>query len=115
MKTLEQIFDIIESKDISIDKYEEDDKLCGYELNTYTDGGVNQIIFVDFRNEPKDPTNAEDFVELFSERIDSFDIDEEIELNRQDPSYRSAFTLTEAVKDFQEWKDALDNLVVEIS
>jgi len=104
---MKKIFDKIEKANISIDEYKEDKKLCGYELNTYTDGGVNQIVFIDFRNTNKKPKSEKDFKELFLERVNSIDIDEEIELNRQDKSYRQAFTLTEAVKDFTAYKKDL--------
>jgi hypothetical protein len=92
---------------ISIDEYKEDKKLCGYELNTYTEGGVNQIVFIDFRDTKKDPKKAKDFKELFVERINSIDIDEEIELNRQDKRYRDDFTLRESLDDFEAWKKSL--------
>lgn len=68
MKTLNQIFDILENKDIKIDNYTEKNRLCGYELNTYTDGGVNQIIFLDFRD-GGNPKKASDFVNKFSNYI----------------------------------------------
>lgn len=104
---MKKIFDKIEAAGISIYEYKEDDKLCGYELNTYTDGGVNQNIFIDFRNTDKDPKSEKDFKQLFLARIDSIDIDEEIEVNRQDKAYKAAFTLTQAVKDFKNWKKDL--------
>lgn len=103
---MKKIFNKIE-KTISIYEYKEKNKLCGYELNTYTNGGVNQIVFIDFRNTDKNPKNENDFKELFLERVNSIDIDEEIECNRQDKSYRQAFTLTEALKDFKSWKKDL--------
>jgi hypothetical protein len=97
----------LEAANVSSYEYKEGGKLCGYELNTYTDGGVNQIVFVDFRNTDKDPKSEKDFKELFLARINSIDIDEEIELNRQNKSYKQDFTITESVKDFQSWKDGL--------
>lgn len=114
MKTLDQIIDIITDKGIGVDEYKENDVLCGYELNTYTGGGVNQIIFLDFRDSELDATNADDFVETFSEYVDSIDIDDEIEMNCQDPSYKAAFTLTQAVADFAEWKEGLETLIEEL-
>jgi hypothetical protein len=104
---MEEIIDKIETAEISIDKYEENEVLCGYELNTYTKGGLNQIVFVDFRQTKKDPNNPDDFRELFLERVKSIDVDEEIELNRQDKGYREAFTLTQALKDVKRWKKDL--------
>ena len=75
MKTLEKtvkntlgilkIIDTIEDKGISIDNYEEDEKICGYELNTYTDGGVNEIIFLDFRDEGENALDPKQFIEKF--------------------------------------------------
>lgn len=104
---MKKIFDRLENSNIQIHEYKEGKKLCGYELNTYTDGGVNQIVFIDFRDTGKKPKNANDFKELFLERVNSIDIDEEIELNRQDKAYRQAFTITVAVKDFSDWKNNL--------
>ena len=114
MKTLEQIFDILENNNIIIDNYEENEKLCGYELNTYTKGGVNQIIFLDFRDNGN-PKKANDFIKNLSERIDDIDIDDEIEVNRQDQNYKANFTLRESLNDFEEWKKELENIVKQIN
>ena len=103
---MKKIFDKIE-KTVSIDAYKEKNKLCGYELNTYTNGGVNQIVFVDFRGTGKDPKNKDDFKELFLERVESINIDEEIDLNREMKNYKQAFTLTQSLKDFKDWKKDL--------
>ena len=104
---MKKIFDKIEKTGISIDEYKEDSKLCGYELNTYTNDGVNQTVFVDFRDTDKNPKNESDFKELFLERVNSIDVDDEIDTNRQDKRYRQAFTLTQALKDFKCWKKDL--------
>jgi hypothetical protein len=104
---MKNILKKIEAAGISIYQYKEKNKLCGYELNTYTDGGVNQIVFIDFRNTDKDPKNENDFKQLFLDRINSIDIDDEIEMNRQDKTYKESFTLTQAVKDFESWKNDL--------
>lgn len=106
-KTMKKVIETLEQANISVFEYTENKKLCGYELNTYTNAGVNQIIFVDFRNTEKDPTKASDFIELYNERIDSINVDEEIEINRQSKSYRDNFTLTESLIDFKEWKEEL--------
>ena len=104
---MKKIIAKIEKASISVDKYEEDKKLCGYELNTYTNRGLNQIVFIDFRNTDKNPKSAKDFKALFLKRIEDIDIDEEVELNRQDKQYRSAFTLRESLDDIEEWKSEL--------
>ena len=104
---MKKIIQTIEKAGISIHKYEEGKKLCGYELNTYTDGGLNQIVFIDFRQTDKDPKKAKDFKELFVQRMKDTDVDEEVELNRQNKQYRNDFTLRESLDDIQAWKDEL--------
>ncbi len=110
MKTLKEIFDILEESNIQIYNYEEKEKLCGYELNTYTDGGVNQIIFLDFRDNGN-PTSEKDFIAKFSERVNDIDIDEEIEINRQDKLYKANFTIRQSLEDFENWKKNLEKIV----
>lgn len=104
---MKKIFDKIEKAGISIYTYKEKNKICGYELNTYTFGGVNQIVFVDFRDTGKSPKNAKDFKELFLECINSIDIDEEIDLHREMKGYKQAFTIAQSLKDFKTWKKDL--------
>ena len=104
---MKKIFNKIKKAGISIYTYKEKNKICGYELNTYTEGGVNQIVFVDFRDTKKDPKNENDFKELFLERINSIDIDEEIDLHREMKGYKQAFTITQSLKDFTDWKEDL--------
>lgn len=114
-KTLQQILDIIEAKGISIDNYKENGKLCGYELDTYTAGGINQIIFLDFRNEEQDAENANDFIDEFNYYVRNIDIDEEIELNRQNQNYKDNFTLRQSLDDFEEWESELKEIAEELN
>jgi len=115
MKTLQQIFDIIENNNISIYEYKENKKLCGYELSTYTDGGVNEIIFLDFRNEEQDPKNVNDFLKEFESWINCETIDEKIDRNRQDIRYKEDFTIKESLKDFKNFNKTLRSLFKKIS
>lgn len=107
---MKKIFNKIEKASISIHEYEENDKLCGYELNTYTNGGLNQVVLVDFRDTDKDPKKAKDFKELFLQRVKDIDVYEEVEMNRQNKQYRDAFTLRESLDDIEEWKKELVKL-----
>ena len=104
---MKKIIKKLEKAGIGIHNYKEKEKLCGYELNTYTAGGLNQIVFVDFRDIDKDPKNPVDFKELLLGRINDIDVDEEVEMNRQNKAYRQAFTLTESLKDINAWKKDL--------
>lgn len=107
---MKKIIKKLEKANISVHEYEEGGKLCGYELNTYTNGGLNQIVFVDFRNSDKDPKKAKDFKEEFLNRVKDIDVDEEVELNRQNAQYRNDFTLRESLDDIQEWKEDIVKL-----
>ena len=107
MKSIKEITSHLEQLNIQVHEYKEDKKLCGYELNTYTDCGVNQIIFLDFRDSKMNPKKAKDFIEKFNERVDSIDVDEEVEMNRQSDAYKRNFSLTVSIQDFKDWKEGL--------
>jgi hypothetical protein len=113
--TLENIFSLLEQADIFIYEYEEDNKLCGYELNTYTCRGVNQLIFLDFRDTKLDPENPESFFDIFSNRITEIDIDEEIELHRESENYKKHFSIRESLEDFEGWKENLQTVAYKIN
>lgn len=110
MKTLQQIFDKLEENDISIYEYKENKILCGYELNTYTNGGVNQLVFIDFRDTELDSKNPNHFLKLFKNRVNDIDIDDEIEVNRQNNNYKNTFSISESVEDFTDWKIKLQSI-----
>ena len=104
---MKNLLEQIEASNISVYPYKEGKKLCGYELNTYTNGGVNQIVFIDFRNPNKKPKDKNDFKELFLNSINNIDIDNEIDTNRQNKLYCDVFTIRESLEDFEDWKNNL--------
>lgn len=69
----------------------------GYELEDWTNGGVDMII------ELKRGQEKEDFINY----VENFDIDEEIDLYRQDKRYCDAFTCRESVEDFEKWEEMI--------
>lgn len=75
------------------------------ELETWTTGGVNMII-------PLQGNSDETYFEQFKDCVKEFDIDEEIELLREDDRYRSAFTIRESVRDFEEYHESLKVFLV---
>lgn len=110
MKNLKQIIEALNECNITVSEYKENNKLCGYELNTYTNAGVNQIVFVDFRNTELNPKSAKDFIQLFNERVKDVDIDEEIKVLSQDKSYMQQIGLTVGLQDLKDWKENLSNI-----
>jgi hypothetical protein len=70
----------------------EQDGVMGAELEDWTRGGVDMIMWIH-------PFTPKEFVDVAG----SFDVDEQIDLHRQGESYRSAFTCRRSVEDFEEW------------
>lgn len=109
-KTIKQIIETLEYANIQVSEYKENKKLCGYELNTYTDAGVNMILFLDFRDTKKDPKNAKDFIEMFNDRVNDIDIEEEIKLHSEDKRYMQEIGYEVGLQDFKDWKENLSNI-----
>jgi hypothetical protein len=59
------------------------------EIEKWTDGGVDMIIYLS-------PFNVQEFKNY----VDDFNVDEEIELHREDQRYKNVFTISESLKDF---------------
>ena len=72
-----------------------EDQNC-YELEDWTNGGVNMIIHL---NKDDNLSATKQFIEY----IDNFDIDEEIDIYREDKRYREAFTIRQSLQDFENW------------
>lgn len=85
----------LEDNGYSVSLFEQDGDICA-EVENWTNGGVDMIITL----------MPFDFAEL-CEWCDSFDIDEEIEIHRQENDYCNAFTIRESVEDFEEWHNNL--------
>ena len=70
-------------------------------MEQWTDGGVDMIHLIDGRDrDMNDPDWWKDELEAISE---AFDVDEEIDINRQGEKYRSAFTYRQSVEDFEDY------------
>lgn len=81
----------------------------GFEIEKWTNGGVDMIEsiqFDDFRN-----SYNIDCIEDELKRISSnFSIDDEIDMHREGTDYKNAFTISESLKDFTEYKQDLEEL-----
>ena len=107
-KLSDKIIDALNNNSIDVYPYEENGKVCGFELNSDTYGGVNIIIFLDFRDNNLNPFLDENFISAFKEWVDNFDIDEQIDMHRQDERYRNDFTIKESLDDFTDYKTRLE-------
>ena len=80
------------------------------ELEDWTEGGVNMFITID-------KTSKESYLDQFKDFVDNFNVDDEIEIHRQDETYKRTFSIRESLNDFEEWhskiKDILTRLALE--
>lgn len=93
-KILEQHFGIYETE-------------SNYELEGFTSEGVNMFIYID-----KD-TDTE-LVEQLNDYVNNFNVDEEIDLHRENEEYRNHFTIQDSLDDFHSWLDIVQEVIVEL-
>lgn len=106
---VQAIIDTIEGRGFSIAPYEEDGAVCGAEMEGWTDGDVDMLHFIDLRG--KDINDPEAWKEEIASIAADFDIDEEINIHREDKRYCEAFTCRASVEDFEGWQESLRSLV----
>ena len=94
-KKLENFF---EKHDFNVHLFEREGMSCA-EIETWTDGGVNMIINLM-------PFTAEEFIEY----VEGFNVDEEIDMHRENIQYKNDFTVSESLKDFTNFYERLKKL-----
>lgn len=100
--TTEKLKNFFEEKDFNVHLTEQDGNQCA-EVETWTNGGVNMILWLN-------PFTIEEF----EQRVNDFDVDEEIDLHRQGQDYRNAFSIRESVKDFEDYQSRLKDVLSEL-
>ena len=94
--SLEKFTEILEEEDFSVEEGIDGDIL----IETYTDGGVDMVKYL----------SPDAFVKEFKEYRDYFNVDEEIEVHRDDERYKNDFTIRESLEDFEEYQEKLDRI-----
>ena len=95
-KILENNFNVYETS-------YDNEKCLGLEAWTY--GGVDMFIEINIKN---------NVIEELENYLDNFDIDEEIDLYRQDKTYRETFKITESVRDFEDWIKFIEDIIKQL-
>lgn len=93
-KILEQRFGVYENEN-------------NYELENWTDRGVNMFINID-------KNSNENLLEQLETFVDNFNLDEEIDYHRENVDYKLNFTIKESIEDFESWLDCLLALIEEL-
>jgi len=91
-----------EQRDFIVHSFKQDKKQCA-EIEKWTDGGVDMIITLI-------PFTAEQFIEY----VNNFNVDDEIDLHRQDKRYKDAFRISESVKDFTDFHEQLKEIALKL-
>ena len=99
----EQLVDFFEENDFRVHLFEQDGEQCA-EVEKWTDGGVDMVITLM-------PFTKEKFVEY----VNDFDVDEEIELHRQDKNYKNNFTLRQSLEDFENFHSHLKDVAAKLA
>lgn len=91
-------------RELLLELFNINESAYGLELESCTDGGVNMLIGIDKDSDYDLLAQLEQFVE-------NFDIDEEIDIQRQDTYYRRKFTIKESIRDFENWVDYIKECI----
>ena len=91
-------------RELLVELFNINESAYGLELESCTDGGVNMLIGIDKDSDYDLLAQLEQFVE-------NFDIDEEIDIQRQDAYYRRKFTIKESIRDFENWVDYIEECI----
>lgn len=78
----------------------------GYELETWTNEGVDMIITIE--------KNGGTLLEQLKEYVNNFDIDSEIDMYRENEEYRNNFTIKESIEDFEDYISYVKDLIEEL-
>jgi hypothetical protein len=97
-----ELVDFFENNGFIVNLYTIENQECA-EIEMWTDGGVDMIISLQ-------PFTKKEFINS----VESFDIDEEIELHRMDERYKKAFTIRESLSDFENYHNKLKKIAEKI-
>lgn len=107
---LDNIIKTIESFDYNVNFIYENGMISGMEIETWTNGGVDMIHTFYFCEDYQDLYDKNNVKKQLQEIADNFSIDDEVDLHRQSEGYKSNFSISQSLEDFNEYKNKLDNL-----
>ena len=105
---LHQCEAFLDENNIYHSRYEENGECVGIIMEQWTDGGVDMMHLIDGRD--RDMNEPDWWKDELESIYEAFDVDEEIDLNRQNEKYRSAFTYRQSVEDFEAYEKWLEGI-----
>ena len=101
--TTKKLKSFFEENDFNVHLCEQDGVQCA-EVETWTEGGVNMIIWLN-------PFTIEEF-EYY---VNNFDVDGEIDLHREGKDYRNVFSIHDSLNDFDDFHDRLKDVLSKLN
>lgn len=98
----ENLIEFFEENGFLVHLITQDGVQCA-EIERWTDGGVDMIIWLN-------PFTVNEFKNY----VIDFDVDNEIDLHRQDPQYKNVFTISQSLKDFKNFHEYLKQVVTKL-
>lgn len=105
---LKALENLLEEQGFKYNRYMENGECKGIEFEDWTDGGVDMIHLIDGRD--YDMTEERWWIAEIEAIYENFDVDHEIDVHRQDPSYCNDFTVRDSLTDFEAWQKRLKAL-----
>ena len=96
--TTKKLQTFFEENGFNVNLFEQDKIQCA-ELEKWTNGGVDMIIYLE-------PFTIDEFKSY----VDDFNVDDEIDLHRQSQEYKNTFTIRESLVDFEDFYNDLKEL-----
>ena len=84
--------------------------ISGMEIKTWTNGGVDMIHTFFFCDDYQELYDKDNVKKQLQDLADNFSVDDEIDMYRQDAKYKSDFTISQSLEDFNEYQKKLEDL-----
>lgn len=110
-KIKNKIVETLENFNFSVTYFGQNGVDFGFEMETWTDGGVNMIHNIMFDNF-MDLFDIDKISEELYELYQNFSVDEEIDLYRQGEDYKQHFTIRDSLEDFEDYEKRLEDLSI---
>ena len=109
---LNDIIKTFEEFGYKVDLLYENGMVSGYEIETWTDGGVDMIHDITFFDDYENVYSVEAIKKELANLYQSFEVDEEIDVYRQMQDYKKAFTIRQSLEDFEQYDKKLEDLMI---
>lgn len=112
--TIDMLLNMLDKHDFGVHEYKERGVLCGYEMESWTDLGVNMLHFIDCRNY-EDGLTVKNTIDQLLQINAAFDVDDEIYELMENLEARQRFSYREVVHDMEAYERKLREMVANVA